>query len=426
MADIQVKSPTLIYVFGKKTGETSLYAMGQGERMIYNASIHVMQNLERLNDAISMLLPGSAVEVQSVNGAVILTGHVDSPEIAEKVVQITTQLTRPQGRVSGNAAQGASQGNIINMLQITTPTQVNIRVRFAEMGRDVVKQLGFNWESTFANADVFFGIANGFNVFDIVEDPVTGLPFKNFLTGNGGTNSLVGSLTTGNFDLNTVIDALESEGFVSILAEPNLTAMSGESASFLAGGEFPIPVPVAEGRGITIAFKQFGISLAVIPTVLSDEKINLKIRPEVSQLSSNGAISTNGVSVPAVSTRRAETTIELGSGQSFAIAGLLQNSVTQDVSKTPGLGDIPILGALFKSDRFRRQETELVIIATPYIVRPVSERQIAIPNENYRPPNDFDRYLRGQTYKTGPTAIPGATNDTRGRKLVGKAGFKLN
>ncbi len=411
VADIQVKSPTLIYVLGKQTGETSIYAMGQGERMIYSASIHVMQNLERLNDAIARLLPEAAVEVQSANGTVILTGYVDSPEEAAIAVRLTEQMT-------GQAER------LIDRLKITTPRQVNLRVKFAEMGRDVVKTLGFNWESAFSNSDVFFGLATGLDVFDIIDDPVTGLPLKQFSTLNNGTNSLVGSVTTGNFDLNTVIDALESEGFLSVLAEPNLTAISGESANFLAGGEFPIPVP--DEGDISIQFKEFGVSLTFVPTVLSDEKINLKIMPEVSQLSSNGAISINGISVPAITTRRAETTIELGSGQSFAVAGLIQNNITQDVSKTPGLADIPILGALFKSDRFRRQETELVIIATPYIVRPVSERQIAIPNENYRPPNDFDRYLRGQTYKTDPAPMPGAANDTKGRKLIGKAGFKLN
>ena len=185
---------------------------------------------------------------------------------------------------------------------------------------------------------------------------------------------------TSHADINAIIDALESEGLVSLLAEPNLTALSGETASFLAGGEFPVPVVDRLG-GASVEFKDYGVSLAFTPTVLTGNRINLKVMPEVSSISSAGATTLNGINIPALTTRRASTSVELGSGQSFAIAGLLLADTDQSVDKFPGLGDLPILGALFRSTRFERRETELVVIVTPYLVRPVSFGALATPND---------------------------------------------
>ncbi|MCH8348437.1 MAG: type II and III secretion system protein family protein, partial [Proteobacteria bacterium] len=185
---------------------------------------------------------------------------------------------------------------------------------------------------------------------------------------------------------------------LSILADPNRTAISGETASFLAGGEFPVPVPqsgVSQGA-ITIQFKQFGVGLSFTPTVLSENKINLKVSPEVSQLSTQGAVTINGITVPALTTRRATTTVELASGQSFAIAGLLQSNISQEARKFPWLADIPILGTLFRSDTFKREETELVIIVTPYIVRPVNSERLMAPTDINHMPMDTGRYLKGK------------------------------
>ena len=198
--------------------------------------------------------------------------------------------------------------------------------------------------------------------------------------------------------MNALVDALEDEGFLSILAEPNLTALSGETASFLAGGEFPVPVPQtgANTGAITIEFKQFGVGLSFSPTVLSENKINLKVAPEVSQLSLAGAVTVNDISIPALTTRRVNTTVELGSGQSFAIAGLLQSNISQEVSKFPILGDIPILGTLFRSDSFKREETELVIIVTPYIVRPVNPDQLLSPTDINHMSMDTGRWIKGK------------------------------
>ena len=217
--------------------------------------------------------------------------------------------------------------------------------------------------------------------------------------------------------------ALEEEGVLSVLAEPNLTALSGEQAKFLAGGEYPIPT-LDDGE-VVIDYKEFGVSLEFMPTVLDDKKINLKVKPEVSELSSSGAITLNGFNIPALSTRRAETTVELGSGQSFAIAGLLQNTMTRDLGKIPGLGDLPILGALFQSDRFQRRETELVIIVTPYIVRPHKDSQMALPTDGLKAPTDLERYLKGKPYKSTPQGNMPSAQSPKGQSITA-AGFMLN
>jgi pilus assembly protein CpaC len=201
--------------------------------------------------------------------------------------------------------------------------------------------------------------------------------------------------------------------------------VSGESATFLAGGEFPILVPDNDNR-TTVQFKQFGVSLAFKPVLINDNHISLKVNPEVSQLSSAGAVQFNGFVVPALTTRRAQTTVELGSGQSFVIAGLIQNNVTHDVSKLPGLGEIPVLGALFRSDRFRRNESELVIIVTPYIVRPVSAPVLAAPTDGLVPASDADRYIYGRSHGTRATSAPSGPIGPDGQGLIGPAGYVLD
>ena len=274
------------------------------------------------------------------------------------------------------------------------------------MSRNTLKTLGFNLEATFrtAGGGSVLGFLSGANVFNLVPDPENpeGPFIKEFITGSNDTNSFFFDNVGGRHDVSAVIDALETEGYLSILAEPNLTAISGETASFLAGGEFPIPVPqagVSQGAttgAITIQFKQFGVGLAFTPTVLSENKINLKVSPEVSQLTTIGAVTIQGFTIPALTTRRATTTVELASGQSFAIAGLLQSNISQQARKFPWLGDIPILGTLFRSDTFKREETELVIIVTPYIVRPVNAERLMAPTDINHLPMDAGSYLKGK------------------------------
>lgn len=245
--------------------------------------------------------------------------------------------------------------------------------------------------------------------------------------GSGDTSGRFGArFTNGRFDINSVIDALAQDNLVSVLAEPNLTAQSGEVASFLAGGEFPVPVAGGSASGqstISIEFKQYGVGLAFVPTVLSPERLNLRVRPEVSELSDTGSVTvplaSGVVRIPALTVRRAETTIELGSGQSFAIAGLLQRTHTLSSNSLIGLGDIPVLGALFRSDRFRRNETELVIIVTPYLVRPVSDpRALTTPNERFRPATDLERIVQRRQIRAR-----GVAPTAEGRRPPVDAGF---
>lgn len=397
IADVQIKSPTLIYVFGNAPGETSLYALSADDRVLFNGIVSVQHNLSGIQNAIREMLPDSRVEVKSLERSVILSGQVQSAAAAEDA-----------GIMAASFVGGG--GKVVNRIHILAPTQVNLRVKIAEVSREIVKQIGFRWDLAVSTDDFLVGFVSG-----------------------GGTavrskNALLGSVTTGNLDLQTVLDAFEDEGLISVLAEPNLTALSGETASFLAGGEFPIPVPQVGGTGdaITIQFKRFGVGLSFTPTILSDEQINLKVSPEVSQLTSAGSVDIAGFSIPALTTRRVETTVELGSGQSFAIAGLLQNNTIRDLSKFPGLGDLPILGALFRSDRFSRQETELVIIVTPYIVRPVSAPRMALPTDGLVMPNDMDRIFKGSSYISHPFTETPVTRDQKGRRLIGPAGFSLN
>ena len=394
VADVQVKSPTLLYVFAKRAGETSLFAVDSNDRVLAGLPITVTHNVARLRQAIFELSPQSEVEVASLNGSLMLSGKVGSAIEAENLRGLAASFV-------------GDPGQVINRMAVDAPTQVNLRVRVAEMSRDVTKTFGINCDAIYNIGSFSFGLATGNPVFAA----------GSFLsrTPNQTTNfNTFGRFTKGNLDLNILLDAMDSEGLISILAEPNLTAKSGEAASFLAGGEFPILVPESNGR-VSVTFKQFGVSLGFTPTIVGD-RISLKVRPEVSQLSNAGAIQFNGFSVPALTTRRAETTVDITSGQSFAIAGLLQNNINDTVSQFPGLGEVPVLGALFRSDQFSREETELVIIVTPYLVKQApSPKNLASPLDGYAAPTDRDRLVHG------------AQHDRRieGPRLARPAGFVL-
>ncbi|MDJ0611504.1 MAG: type II and III secretion system protein family protein [Kiloniellales bacterium] len=356
IADVAVKSPRLVYIFGKKTGETTLYAVDRNDRLIASLKVEVVHNVSRLNDTLSAFVSSGSVEAVSIDGAIILRGYVTDPADAENARRLAERFIEKEEEV-------------INRIAVAGPNQVNLRVRIAEVERAVVKQFGFNWEIAFENADIALALATGGN------------PFTLPVLRDGSVDNAVGVGDAGNFDINGLIDALAQDSMISILAEPNLTAMSGETASFLAGGEFPIPVVEEDGR-VTVIFKEFGVSLAFTPTVLSQDRISMRVRPEVSELSTAGAIQLQGTILPGIRTRRAETTIEVASGQSFALAGLLQDSSEESLRGTPALQEIPILGELFKSDRFERNETELLIIATPYLVQPTNQR-LPLPTDPF-------------------------------------------
>ena len=407
VADIQIKSPTIIYVVGKTVGATTLFALDSKDEVIMNSRVEVHADTDGLQNAIHQLMPTSDIKVKSVSDSVVLAGPLKTATEGDDIQRIAARYV-PDAK------------QLVNQMQLNAPNQINLQVKVAEVSRTVLKQLGVNWQNVYNNGSIAFGLMSG-GASTVATTAVSSLLSTNSsgaivpnLPGNtavgfntGGTaiqsgatvNNLYGGLSQGSKSINTLITALENQGLVNILAEPNLTALSGQKASFLAGGEFPVPVPQSGSGGaavVTIDYKQFGVGLTFIGTILSDNRISLHVEPEVSQIDTSTQITVAGVSVPGLSERRAETTVELASGQSFAIAGLMQNNTTQNISKYPWLGDLPILGALFRSTAFQRDETELVIIVTPYIVQPVSSEQLAMPTDGMTTPTDFDMFMRDQ------------------------------
>ena len=412
IADIQVKSPTLVYVIGKAAGETTLFAVGARDEILLNTTVIVHHDIARLREALHQLAPDTAIDVSSVDNSLVLNGTVFSAAEGDDVRRLAARFV-------------PDPSQLVNKMQVDAPNQVNLRVRVTEMSRETIKAFGFNWENVFGSGNFLFGLATGNPVLaagTVLPSPNTA---RQFLTRQNTTDALTGSFSAGKVDLNALIDALDREGIVQVLAEPNLTALSGETASFLAGGEFPIPVP-QNNNTVTIEFKKFGVSLSFLATIGAHGRINMRVKPEVSQLSTNGAIVLQGISVPSLTTRRAETTVELGSGQSFAIAGLLQNNVTHDLHKFPWLGDVPVLGTLFRSDRFQRNESELVIIVTPYIVRPVSDKRMAGPTDGYVSPNDAERVIGGASYRPQVVDQTHRPLGRSGTTLLGPFGFDLD
>ena len=407
VADVQAHSPTLVYVFGRRSGTTSLFAVDASDNVLLRRNLVVEHQLSALQRVLREVAPEARVEVRSVDGGIILEGTVREPTKAQELRDVAARYL-------------GENETLINRLTVAAPTQVNLRVRVAEVSREVTKLFGINWEGVFTPGDFLFGFATG-RAFSSGG----GLPFSRGLDQSGLADTLFGSYTSGDVSINGLIDALEREGLVNVLAEPNLTALSGETASFLAGGEFPIPVGQDQNQ-ISIEFKQFGVSLAFTPTVLAANRISMRVRPEVSDLSERGAIRVRELEIPALATRRAETTVELGSGQSFAIGGLISNTTRNNLDKVPALGDLPVLGTLFRSTRFRRSESELVIIVTPYLVAPVSGAALALPNDGLENPDDLQRLLDGRLAQARPReGRQPALASGRGR-LVGPAGFILD
>ena len=389
IADVQVRSPTQLYVFGKKPGETTVSATSRSGAVVWQSTVRVGNNYDSLNQMLGLAMPEARINAATLNGVVLLTGTVAAPADGAEAERL----------VQAFVGEGTK---VISRLKAATPLQVNLQVKIAEVSRSFAKNIGVNISTYDRPGGFQFGVGQGRNFAP--QWTVGGGTFVNgteasegssliTAAGRGTTFGLGGRLL--GLDILSAIDLGETTGQVSTLANPNLTALSGETATFLAGGE--IPIPISQGLGaVSVEYKQYGISLAYTPTVLSNGRISLRVRPEVSQLSSDGAVQMNGTTIPALTTRRAETTLELGSGESMVIGGLLQNSHNNSIEKTPGLGDLPIIGALFRSNGWRKSETELVIVITPYLVRPVAANQIALPTDGYKAPTDLSRVLLGQ------------------------------
>ena len=400
IADVQVKSTNQLYVFGKSGGETTVYASNSAGDVIWSANIRVGTNLDSIEQMLKLAMPEAKIQTSTMNSTVLLTGTVAAPEDAAEAERLVKAFVD-------------DKTNVISRLKMATPLQVNLHVKFAEVNRSLVRQMGTNLTTIDGSGGFKFGLnqgrspattintANslplgiGSSVKGYMLDPITGklvLTDGTNVTPLSGQSTLAGMGKLFGLDILGTLDLGETIGLVTSLAEPNLTALSGETANFLAGGEYPIPV--SSGLGATsIEFKKYGVSLAYTPTVLANGRISLRVRPEVSELSSDGAIITNNTTVPALTVRSAETTIELGSGQSFMIAGLLRNNVQNTITKMPGAGDVPILGSLFRSTSFRRGETELVIVVTPYLVNPVDASEIKLPTDGFRASSALQQLL---------------------------------
>jgi Flp pilus assembly secretin CpaC len=402
IADVQVRSPNMVYVFAKKPGDTVLYAVDAQDRVLLNTIVRVTSPLSRIKGTLDQIHPNNAVNFDNQGETIVLTGTVRSAVVAEDARRLAVQ------QVNGNP------NKVISNIRVDAPTQVQLRVKVAEVKRDALKRVGINWQNI--NNIALFGTGNFLAGFAVRTTSQIG--------GAVSTGAL--QFATRDGSLNTVVDFLATQNQATILAEPNLIAMSGETASFLAGGEVPLIVPQsgANAGTVTIQYKAVGVSLAFTPTIIG-ERINLRVAPEVSELSAVGTITvplgTGTVNIPGIRTRKAATTIELGSGQSFAIAGLLQSSSQQDINKFPWLGDVPVLGTLFKSDAYQRSETELVIIITPYFVEPTSNK-LQTPLTARVPPTDVDRLLMQRyNHPTPPRRL------AVGREPTGPtAGFKLD
>jgi pilus assembly protein CpaC len=425
VADVNVTSPRQIGLFGKEAGEATIIATAADGSVVYGASVRVSQNISSVNEMLRAAMPESNITVTHVGQIAVMNGTVPSPADSAQAEMLVRTLLNPG--INANDSGAALKVMPVNRLRTATPLQVMLQVKIAEVSRSLIRDIGVNLLTRdTSGSGILFGVGRG-NPGSIRtqvggRDPGSGAGdgdtiFSPLTKAGATTLSAAGNLL--GLDILSTLDLAETDGRVRTLAEPNLTALSGETASFLAGGEFPIPMASGIG-GTSVEFKEYGVSLAFTPTVLEGGRISMRVRPEVSELSKEGSIQINGFSIPSLTTRRTETTVELGSGQSFMIAGLLRNTSNVSVDKAPFLGNLPILGALFRSNSFQRNETELMIVITPYLVRPVSAGQIALPTDGFRGTGTMERVLLDKQEKNrsgGPRPGPVLAEPSSGPAL---------
>jgi pilus assembly protein CpaC len=377
IADVNPIGPGNILVTAKKVGTTQLIIWDDSDRSQV-IDVTVDFDLQALTDEMKTMFPDSKIEITSLNGAIALRGHVPTLQASDQALAIASPYSQ----------------KVLNFLEISGGQQVLLEVKFAEVSRTAVSQLGVNLGYSDGRS---FG---GSNIGQVS-------PFSILSTGTNSSDLNIGSPTAavtlfgrglaGDTAIAYFVDALRQNDLLRTLAEPNLVATSGQEASFLAGGEFPVPVTQGGGSGgvaVTVEYKEFGVKLKFVPVVLGDGHIRLKVAPEVSDLDFTTAVTLNGFVIPGLNSRKLETTVELGEGQTFALAGLLNNAITSDKQVTPVLGDIPVLGALFRSVRYQRKETELVVLVTPHLVSGMNPGQVPVaPGEHWREPTETDLFL---------------------------------
>lgn len=414
-ADVQVVSPKLLFVRGKKVGETSFFAIDGEDNSIYSATVDVTHDISQLERAIKTVAPNADVQFKTVDGGLVMHGYADTVDESEKIRNIASAIV-------------GDKDKMINMIQTAGSDQVMLKVKIVEMSRNDTKKLGINLQNVTSNGNFAFQLLQGSDILFHTADPNT-LAYNtpgSVLSRTGTDTNIYAKYKS----LNGLIDALETNGMAHVLAEPSLTTTSGKQASFLAGGQFPIPAvqPGGGGSTITIQYQPFGVSLNFTPVVMSKNRISITVAPEVSTLDFNNPIQVSGITYPILDTRKASSVVELGSGDSFMLAGLLQNQTVNNINKMPGLGDLPILGALFRSTQFQNNQTELVILVTPYIVRPVAENgKLQTPIDGYKAPTDVERLFQGKLYEQQPLDRSKKPKESAADapKLHGEGGFIL-
>jgi len=397
IADILVTSPTQLYLLGRSLGSTNVLLWDGSNRLIDSLDLEVVHDLGGLKSKLHQLMPNEAIEVFSAQGALVLRGQVSSAAAMDSAVKLAkTYAAQTASVVQGEGAAAESAPtkslDVINLLTIGGSQQVMLEVKVAEMQRSLVKRIGVRFLAIGSAGNWDLG---GFNNSTSLVDGLLS-PDKGFLA----------QFSSGSFALDAVLEAAKENGSAKVLAEPTLTTLSGQQAEFISGGEFPIPV--SDDDGITIEFKEFGVGVKFLPVVLDSGRLNLNLNVSVSELVAANSLVVDteaaaGASllVPALTKRSAQSTVELGNGQTIAIAGLISENTRDFVSRFPGLGDVPVLGHLFRSQEFINGETELVILVTPHLAKPVDARTVRLPTERFVAPNDWDFYLLGKTKGRG-------------------------
>lgn len=415
VADIMPVSSRSIYVLGRKLGTTSLTIFDKSNRVMSVVDVAVGPDVVSLRRQMAELMPGENIGASISNDAVVLRGIVSSGPAADRAVEL---------------AKTYAGDKVVNLLSVGTSQQVMLEVRFAEVNRQAAKDIGLN-HSFLSDSGKTIGSIGNAAVDSALATQDNGGPTVAIDAIKDRFGLIGRAFSLGGLNVFSSFDALERKGLIKTLAQPTLIALSGETASFLAGGEFPIPVAQSSSGGgnggtnqITVEFKPFGVSLAFTPTVLADGVINLAVEPEVSSLDPSASVQINGLNIPGLRTRRANTVLELRDGEAFAIAGLLQNDFATTVRQMPILGSIPILGTLFRSSGFQRGETELVIVVVPHLVKPTRPENISLPTDRVKDPSEGDLFLNGRTDSAVPivqgkeprdsTAMPAAQPATKG------------
>ena len=394
IADISTLSDRTIYVLGKAPGRTTLTLLGPDGRLITNVEVQVTPDVAEFKERLRQILPGEGIEVRTANDGIVLSGVVSSIEKLDRALDLANRYA--PDRVSNLMVVGGTQ-------------QVMLKVRFAEVQRSVLKSL---------DGGLIVNNSSG----DIADLGVTAI---NVAQGGGVIN---GSFDVGSLAFEAFLQALESKNLVRTLAEPNLVALSGQEASFLAGGEYPIPVAQGESGSttrITVEYKPFGVQLSFIPRVVDGNRINLEINAAVSAIDDAVTVTTSNISINAFSRREAKTTVEMMDGQSFAIAGLLQDDFSDTIRQVPWLGDVPILGALFRSASYQRDQSELVVIITPHLVTPVRGEALALPTDRVRPPTESELFLFGKVARPAGAPTAGAAAEVARQDFTSPYGYVM-